>query len=63
MAKSALSKRVKDFRLARLWTQKQLAAAMGVSVGTIMNIERGASVSDLTRAKVERFINLQTEAA
>lgn len=62
MAKS-IKTRVKEFRLARLWTQKQMAAAVGVSVGTIMNIERGNTVSDLTQAKVDRFINLQTVAA
>ncbi len=56
----SFNKRVKEFRLARLWTQKQMAIAMEVSVGTIMNIERGNSVSDLTRAKVEKYINLET---
>lgn len=58
-----IGKRAKDFRLERLWTQKQMAAAIGVSEGTIVNLERGDSVSDLTRSKVEKYINLQVQVA
>lgn len=62
MAK-ALGRRVKEFRLERLWTQKQMAAALGVSEGTIVNIERGNGVSDLTQARIEKYLNLEAQVA
>lgn len=59
MAK-ALGKRVKEFRLAKLLTQPQLAVAIGISLATLVRIESGASVSDLTRARVDKFLNSQS---
>ena len=59
MANRGLGKRVKELRLARLLTQKQMAVAMGISRATFIRIEDGKSVSELTRSKVERFLKSQ----
>ena len=59
----ALGKRVKEFRLARLFTQRQMAAAIGVSLPTVTRLEAGKAITDLTRAKIERFLNSQAVAA
>ena len=55
-----LGKRLKEFRLARLWTQKQAAAAIGISLPTYNRMENGHDVTDLTRARIERFLESQT---
>lgn len=62
MAK-AIGKRVKELRLAKLLTQPQMAVLVGISLATLVRMEQGASVSDLTRAKVEKFLNSQSVAA
>lgn len=45
-----VSNRVKDLRLARGWTQEQLAAAAGVSRQSINSIERNRYVPSLELA-------------
>lgn len=49
-----LGKRLKEFRLSRGWSQGRLALYLGVSRATVVRMERGEKVSDLTRAKIER---------
>lgn len=44
--------RVKDLRLARDWTQEQLAAAAGVSRQSIISIERNRYVPSLELALI-----------
>lgn len=62
MSNRALGKRIKEFRLARLWTQGQVAKEMMVSKSTITRLEAGKSVADLTKAKIEKYLAL-AEAA
>ena len=59
MANRSLGKRVKELRLARLLTQKQMAIAIRISEATLIRMESGSEVSDLTRAKVEMFLKTQ----
>lgn len=59
MASTKLGKRLKDFRLARIWTQRQLAAAIGIHLITVVRIENGKGVTDLTKAKIEQFLGSQ----
>lgn len=64
MVSKALSRRVKDFRLAKLYTQRQMAVALNISLATLCRIEGGGNgISDLTRAKIEKFLNSQAVAA
>lgn len=65
MAK-ALAKRVKEVRLERLLTQKQMANAIGISLSSYIRIEAGPNdrkISDLLKAKVEKFLNSLQVAA
>lgn len=63
-ANRGLGKRVRELRLARLLTQTQMAVAIGISMVTLNRLENGNGVSDLTRAKVEKFLKSQlVEAA
>lgn len=57
MATTALGRRVKDYRLSRLWTQKQMAAFLEVSLITVARIEAGKKVRDLTKAQIEQFLD------
>lgn len=59
MAKGTkLGQRIKAFRLQRNWTQKQVAAFLGVSKPTVVRLELGiGNVMDLTRAKIERQLD------
>ena len=43
---------VKAFRLARLWTIRQMSEAAKVSHTTIWTIERGWAPTPLTRARI-----------
>lgn len=63
MVSKSIGKRVKEFRLAKLYTQRQMAVALGISLATLCRIEAGDSVADLTRAKIEKFLNSQAVAA
>ena len=63
MASRSLARRLKEFRLDRQYTQRQMALALGVSLPTVTRLESGKSVADLTRAKIEKFLNSQAVAA
>ena len=60
---SRLGKRLKDFRLDRQYNQTKMAAILDVSLATIVRLEAGKSVADMTRAKIEKFLNSQAVAA
>ena len=45
METSELAARIRNARKARGWGQKELAAAVGVSTGTIGNLERGLNAT------------------
>lgn len=47
---AAISNKVKDLRIARGWTQQQLAEAVGVSRQSINSIERNRYVPSLELA-------------
>ena len=64
MVSKSLGKRVKEYRLANLKTQRQMAAILDISLATLCRIEQGStSIADLTRAKIEKFLNSQAVAA
>jgi putative transcriptional regulator len=46
----SIQNRVKDLRVAREWTQEELADAVGVSRQSIISIERGRYVPSLPLA-------------
>lgn len=54
-----ICRRLADIRLARNWTQAQLAEEAGVSVKTITNLERGKNISLDTFVRVMKAFNLQ----
>lgn len=60
---SRLGRRLKDFRLDRQYNQTKMAAILDVSLATIVRLEAGKSVADMTRAKIEKFLNSQAVAA
>ncbi len=62
MSKS-LGKQLKEYRLDRQMSQRRMAVAVGLSLGTLVKLEGGDHVSDLTRAKVQKFLNSQAVAA
>lgn len=47
----------KTYRLTRGWTQKQMARKCKVHRLTIIRIEKGLPVTDLTRAKVDKVLH------
>lgn len=59
---SRIANRVKELRLARDWTQEQLAAAAGVSRQSIISIERNRYVPSLELAlKLARIFACSTD--
>lgn len=42
-------------------TQEKVAVFLGVSVATILRLERGDSCGDLTRAKIEKTLSQQSQ--
>lgn len=58
-----VANRIKDLRLARGWTQEQLAAAAGVSRQSINSIERNRYVPSLELAlQFARIFECSTDA-
>jgi putative transcriptional regulator len=47
-----IANKVKELRLARVWTQEQLAAAAGVSRQSVISIERNRYVPSLELALI-----------
>lgn len=56
-------KLVREFRLDKGMTQKQLAVAMDVSLSTVLRLEAGRELQPLTQRKIERFLESQKVAA
>lgn len=54
--------RVKDARLARKWTQQELAEAADVAIRTVVNIEKGARPSMDTYRKLASTLHLSISA-
>ncbi len=64
MATKSLGKRIRDFRLEKEMTIREVAAFLGVGAGTIVRLLRGEKCNELTRAKIERRLDkLQSEVA
>lgn len=63
MAKSnPLGEKIKAFRLRRLWTQAQVAAHLGISLRTVIALERGEKRARAPRALTAAKINMAIEA-
>jgi DNA-binding XRE family transcriptional regulator len=54
MKQQHIGERVKALRLDREMTQAQMAVFLGVSVGTVVRLERGEKCYDVTRVKIEK---------
>jgi DNA-binding XRE family transcriptional regulator len=51
--------RLKEFRVQKLWTQKQLAKKAGVSEWTVRMAEKGlAAFNEITQEKIARAFGL-----
>ena len=62
-ATNRISNRVKELRLAREWTQEQLAEAAGVSRQSIISIERNRYVPSLELAlQFAQIFNCPTDS-
>jgi len=53
-----MSNAIRDLRLGKIMSQKDLAEASGVSERTIQRIESGESPNGLVAAKLARFFNV-----
>ena len=59
-----LGKQVKAYRLEMGWSQRKLAAFLGISRPTVIRLELGqGKVSDLIRAKIEKRLPLTQNVA
>lgn len=58
-----LGRRIKQFRLDKQLTQKQVAQFFGVSIPTITRLEAGKNCTDLMRAKLEKLLDQHTQVA
>lgn len=54
---------VREFRLDKGLTQKQLSVAMDVSLSTVLRLEAGRELHPLTQRKIEKFLDSQKVAA
>ena len=54
-----LATRLKDYRIRKQYTQKELAAKSGVSLNSIQNLEQGEMVSLRVLLPVLRALNLE----
>ena len=59
----SLGKRLKEFRIERGMTQPKAALHFGVSFSTICRLEAGKGCGDLIRAKIERGLQQEVQAA
>ena len=46
------------YRSEKLLTQEQIALEIGVSIGTIIKIEKGEKASMLVKAKIANYLNI-----
>ena len=51
------AKKIKDLRLQKGWTKKELAIQTGLSLPVLVNLEKGERVSDLTVAKLAKTLD------
>jgi len=58
VTKNSIGQRIKAFRLQRCWTQEQAAPQLGISLRTLVALERGykREVRPLTMAKINMAI-------
>jgi DNA-binding XRE family transcriptional regulator len=61
MRGETIPNRVKDLRVRRLWTQRQLAVQADVHEWTIRQAEQGKPVSALTRERIARAFGKRRE--
>lgn len=61
MRKASPTNRVKEFRVRRLWTQKDLATAAGVHEWTVRRAEKGGKLSPLTEERIAQAYGLTRE--
>lgn len=57
MNQENLASVLKAYRMENLLTQKELAEIVGASSATIINIEKGEKVRDLTIAKIRKALD------
>lgn len=50
-----------NYRSEKLITQEQFALEVGISLSTIIRVEKGESVSTLTKAKIANFLSMNVE--
>jgi DNA-binding XRE family transcriptional regulator len=63
-APSKLGRQVKSLRLQRGWSQTRMANWLGVSKSTIIRMEQGGKVLELTQVKiVAKLAELQPQVA
>lgn len=58
-----LGAEAKEHRLIQGWSQPTFAKILGVSPRTIARLEKGESLGDLARVKVEQYLAKQRQAA
>jgi transcriptional regulator with XRE-family HTH domain len=51
-----IGKRIKAWRLSKVWTQEKAALELGIGIATIQRLEAGASCSELTAARIQKRI-------
>lgn len=62
MKEQHIGERIKAVRLDRGMTQLDMAVFLGVSIGTIVRLERGEACYDLTRVKIDKKLKAQEAA-
>lgn len=65
MGRNHIGERIKSFRLQRGWTQEQTAPQLGISLRTLVALERGykREVRALTMAKINMALRAIERAA
>lgn len=53
-----IGRRLKEYRIRKRYTQKDLSVKIGISVLSVQNLEKGCSVSLTTFLSVLRMLNL-----
>ena len=63
VTKNSIGQRIKNFRLERGWTQEQTAPQLGISLRTLVALERGykREVRSLTMAKITMALEALSE--
>lgn len=54
---NGFGKKLREYRLARLWNMEQMSKALGISLGTLHKYEHGKGLpTPLTAAKMRRLV-------